>query len=466
MLLTGLSGNEIYCLAQKGWSPSDVVLGNSVHSLGVVRGLASGFQTMAGGELTNITELIADGRHAAIKRMEEEATRHNASGVTGVTSDLKKVSGLIEFLAIGSAVRNTTHTGPFFTTACSGQDLYCQIDAGYEPRHFVIGNVAYALGVGRGLMGALRGFSGGEVKEFSQMYNHTRHLALQRFEAEAKQRGANAVVDVMTHILPFGPGVKEMLMVGTASHNPVLGNPDRPVTSELTGEELWNLTTLGYQPLRLMLGTSVYALGFSGGLSTFFRSFSRGEIDAVTRLVYEAPRTPWTTSAVRPRKSKPTASLASNCISPRSAAVSWRFWLSARLYASIGNAKRSARSWFRRRSFVTATPSSTGSYSRRRRRSKESNDRPASIDAWLTQCIEPLAHTAPAVSSTVSFRWLLVDAALSSSSRMIGTPSGADTPRRTRLPTICNTSTVIESLMMIRSPILRLRTSMSDLLES
>jgi uncharacterized protein YbjQ (UPF0145 family) len=288
MLLTGLSGNEIYCLAQKGWSPSDLVLGNSVHSLGVVRGLASGFQTMAGGELTNITELISDGRHAAIKRMEEEASRHNASGVTGVTSDLKKVSGLIEFLAIGSAVRSTTHTGPFFTTACSGQDLYCQIDAGYEPRHFVIGNVAYALGVGRGLMGALRGFSGGEVKEFSQMYNHTRHLALQRLEAEAKQRGANAVVDVMTHILPFGPGVKEMLMVGTASHNPVLGNPDRPVTSELTGEELWNLTTLGYQPLRLMLGTSVYALGFSGGVSTFFRSFSRGEIDAVTRLVYEA----------------------------------------------------------------------------------------------------------------------------------------------------------------------------------
>ena len=289
MLLTGLSGNEIYCLAQKGWSPSDIVLGNSVYSLGVVRGLTSGFQTMAGGELDSITELISDGRHSAIKRMEEEATRHHASGVTGVVSDLKNVSGMVEFLAIGSAVRSTTHPGPFFTTACSGQDLYCQIDAGYEPRHFVIGNVAYALGVGRGLMGALRGFSGGEVKEFSQMYNHTRHLALQRLEKEAKERGANAVVDIHTHILPFGgPGVKEMLMVGTASHNPVLGNPDRPFTSELTGEELWNLTTLGYQPERLVLGTSVYALGFSGGLSTFFKSFSRGEVDAMTRLVYEA----------------------------------------------------------------------------------------------------------------------------------------------------------------------------------
>ena len=42
----------------------------------------------------------------------------------------------------------------------------------------MIGNVAYALGVGRGFMAALRGFSGGEVKEVSQMYNHTRHLAL------------------------------------------------------------------------------------------------------------------------------------------------------------------------------------------------------------------------------------------------------------------------------------------------
>ena len=60
------------------------------------------------------------------------------------------------------------------------------------------------------------------------------------------------------------------------------------MTSELTGEELWNLTKLGYAPLRLLLGTSVYALGVGGGISTFFRSFARGEINAVTRLVYEA----------------------------------------------------------------------------------------------------------------------------------------------------------------------------------
>jgi uncharacterized protein YbjQ (UPF0145 family) len=288
MMLTGLSGNEIYCLAQKGWAPGNIVVGNSVNSLGFVGGLASGLRTMAGGEVTNITEMISDGRHLAIKRLEEEAVQESAHGLTGVTSELKTLSGLTEFLAIGSAVRGQDYNGPFFSTACSGQELYCQLDAGYWPRHFVIGNVAYALGVTRGLMGALRQLARGEVKEFSDMYNHTRHLALERLEKEAHDRGANAVVDITTRILPFGPGVREMLMVGTASFNPTLGKLDRPVTSELTGEELWNLTQLGYAPLRLLLGTSVYALGLAGGIMAAFSAMARGEVTAVTELVYEA----------------------------------------------------------------------------------------------------------------------------------------------------------------------------------
>jgi uncharacterized protein YbjQ (UPF0145 family) len=289
MMMTGLSGNEIYCLAQKGWAPGNIVVGNSVYSLGFVGGFASGLRTLAGGEVENITHLISDGRHAAISRLEEEANREGAHGLTGVVSELKTVGGLTEFLAIGSAVKGQEYHGPFFSTACTGQELYCQLDSGYEPRHFVIGNVAYALGVTRGLMGTLRQITRrGEVKEFSDMYNHTRHLALERLEREAHERGANAVVDIMTRIMPFGVGVREMLMVGTASYNPALGKLDRPVTSELTGEELWNLTHMGYAPVRLLLGTSVYALGLAGGITTMFQSLARGEIDAVTRLVYEA----------------------------------------------------------------------------------------------------------------------------------------------------------------------------------
>ena len=139
---------------------------SNVYSLEAVRGLTSGIRTLTGGEIHSLTALISDGRHAAITRLEKEATDHEASGVTGVTSELKRVRGLHEFLALGTSIHNRQST-QFFTTACSGQDLYCQIDAGYEPRHFVIGNVCYALGVGRGLMGMIRTFAGGEVREYS-----------------------------------------------------------------------------------------------------------------------------------------------------------------------------------------------------------------------------------------------------------------------------------------------------------
>ena len=146
MLMSGLSGNEIYCLAQKGWSPGNIVVGNSVYSLGLIRGITSGLRTLAGGEIGSLTELIVDGRHAAIGRLEKEAQAHAAHGLTGVASDLKSINNLMEFLALGSAVHGDSYTGPFFSTACTGQDLFCQIDAGYDPRHFVMGNVAYAPG--------------------------------------------------------------------------------------------------------------------------------------------------------------------------------------------------------------------------------------------------------------------------------------------------------------------------------
>ena len=55
MLMTGLSGNEIYCLAQKGFGPGNIVVGNSVHSLGFVRGITSGLKTLSGGEIRSIT---------------------------------------------------------------------------------------------------------------------------------------------------------------------------------------------------------------------------------------------------------------------------------------------------------------------------------------------------------------------------------------------------------------------------
>ncbi|GAB4212383.1 MAG: hypothetical protein OHK0013_35080 [Sandaracinaceae bacterium] len=292
MFISGMSGNEIYCLKLKGLEPAEITVGNSVRSLGVAGGLSSLGRSLAGGEIGAITEMISEGRHAAIRRMEDEARRHGATGVTGVVSELRTLAGYTEFLAQGTSVHDTRGRLPFFSSAASGIELYCHLDAGYRPVRFVMGNIAYALGVGRGLMGSVRTLARGEVHEFSSMYNQIRHTALERLKAEAAQAGANAVVDVSVKMLPHGPGTVELLLTGTASHHHGFGAgavaPAQVVTSELSGEELWNLTQLGLVPHQLVMATSVYSLGVVGGFGALLRGLARGELNEVTRLVYEA----------------------------------------------------------------------------------------------------------------------------------------------------------------------------------
>ncbi|MBV9866184.1 MAG: heavy metal-binding domain-containing protein [Abitibacteriaceae bacterium] len=325
-VMTGLSGNEMYCLHLKGLKPGDLVIGNSVYSLGFLGSLGAVGQTLFGGEVTQITNVIHDGRQESYRRMVQEAQQRGGIGITGVTSDLRHFHGNIEFISVASCLHRDA--GPLrfgnqpaeraveqgvsldralpqqwadqtganggqetlhFTSSADGQELYCQIDAGYRPVRFVFGNVAYSVGIGGGFMGGLKSLGRGEIKEFSDVFNHTRHLALERIVNEAKSVGANSVVGIETRTMPF-QGIQEMLMLGTASHNPALP-PEyqaNPVTSDLTCEEMWNITHMGYAPVKLLLGTAVYSLGLVGGLTATLKGFSRGEISELTSLIYEA----------------------------------------------------------------------------------------------------------------------------------------------------------------------------------
>lgn len=281
----------MYCLNLKGFRPGELVIGNSVHSLGVLGGLGAGLSGMVGGEVTQVTEIINDGRRESLKRMLQEAQHHGASGITGVTSELRRFQGNIEFLSVASVVHSTATPPPIgiFSSSNDGQELYCMLDCGYTPQHFVFGNVAYSVGIAGGLFGALKTMVRGEIKEFSDIFNKTRHLALQRVVKEAKAIGANSVVGIETRIQPFR-GVHEMLMLGTAATNPALpaSATQEPVTSDLTCEEMWNLASLGYAPLKLVLGTAVYSIGIVGGIKAMFKSLGRGEVSDLTSLVYEA----------------------------------------------------------------------------------------------------------------------------------------------------------------------------------
>ncbi len=290
-VITGLSGNEIFCLGRQGLTPGDLVIGNSVISLGLVNSVGSGLKTLVGGEVHQITAIIHEGRHRAYGRMLKEAQHHGGVGITGVSNELIFHGTNVEFLAIGSCVhREGARTEALeFSSSADGQALYCQMDSGFDPRQFVFGNVAYSIGLGGGIAGSLRSLARGEIKEFSRIFNQTRHLALERIKAEAIDAEANAVVGIKTTIVPFG-GLQEMVMIGTASDHPSLPLKyrDNPITSDLTNEEMWNLINQGYMPVQLVLGVSVYSLGLLGGISSFFKSFVRGEIRELTSLIYEA----------------------------------------------------------------------------------------------------------------------------------------------------------------------------------
>jgi uncharacterized protein YbjQ (UPF0145 family) len=291
---SGLSGNEMYCAYLLGYTPGDLLVGNSVFSMGFIGGIGSSLKTIVGGEITQYTNMIAEGRRLSLSRFEQELQQAGGSGATGVTSELIFHPGNVEFLTVGSTIhRADGQPSGGFTTSADAQELFSQWDAGYIPVSFVFGNVAYSIGIGKGITGAFRTLAKGEVKQYSDIFNTTRNLALRRLEQEALAKGANSVVGVRTSILPVGTsGVQEMIMLGTASQNPQIAGIASTVggvtTSDMTAEETWNIAKMGYAPLKLVIGTSVYSLGLAGGIMAGLRNFVKGEIKELTNLIYGA----------------------------------------------------------------------------------------------------------------------------------------------------------------------------------
>jgi uncharacterized protein YbjQ (UPF0145 family) len=293
-IYTGLSGNELFCLNQIGYKPGNVVVGNSVYAIGFIGSEIAGLKTFVGGEIKQVTNMIAGGRIEALNRLVKEIEANGGNGATGVTSELIFHNNNVEFLSIGSTIhRNDGQTTQTITSSADGQEFFCQSDAGYIPIKFVFGNVAYSIGIARNIIGEMKELVRGEITQYSNAFNVTRNLALQRITEEAKLAGANSVVGIRTTIVPFGvKGVKEMVMIGTASYNEQISqladSLGGVLTSDLTAEETWNVTKMGYVPIKLILGTSVFSLGVAGGIKSAIRSIAKGEVNTLTQLIYQA----------------------------------------------------------------------------------------------------------------------------------------------------------------------------------
>jgi len=285
--VSGLSGNEIFCLNKLGLRAGQLCIGNSVVSIGIAGGIGAGLSTLGGGEVAQVTTLVHEGRLRAFNRMLAEAKNYGGVGLTGVSFDTINHGGNLEFITFGSTVhRADGQEGIGFSTSADAQEFFCQTDAEFQPVSFVFGNVAYSIGLGKSISGVFSKLSRGEVPEYTQIFDDTRHLALTRIMDDARQRGANAVVGIETTIAPL-MGAQEMIMVGTASKHALLAG-DRIVTSDMTNQEMWNMAHLGYLPLQLVMGVSVYSLGLTGGILSTLQSFGRGEVTGLTEILYEA----------------------------------------------------------------------------------------------------------------------------------------------------------------------------------
>lgn len=84
--------------------------------------------------------------------------------------------------------------------------------------HFglVSGNTIRAKHVGRDIMAGLKNIVGGELKGYTALLQESRDQATARMVAQAKQLGANAIVNVRFSTSSITQGAAELYVYGTA----------------------------------------------------------------------------------------------------------------------------------------------------------------------------------------------------------------------------------------------------------
>jgi uncharacterized protein YbjQ (UPF0145 family) len=80
----------------------------------------------------------------------------------------------------------------------------------------VSGSTVRAKHVGRDLMASLKNIVGGELKGYTELLEDSRTHAIERMQAQAKQMGGNAIVNVRFSTSSVAAGAAEIYVYGTA----------------------------------------------------------------------------------------------------------------------------------------------------------------------------------------------------------------------------------------------------------
>jgi uncharacterized protein YbjQ (UPF0145 family) len=80
----------------------------------------------------------------------------------------------------------------------------------------VTGSTVRAKHVGRDIMASLKNIVGGELKGYTELLNEARKDAIDRMQAQARQLGANGIVNVRFSTSAVAAGAAELYVYGTA----------------------------------------------------------------------------------------------------------------------------------------------------------------------------------------------------------------------------------------------------------
>ncbi|MDY6103209.1 MAG: YbjQ family protein [Acetatifactor sp.] len=89
-------------------------------------------------------------------------------------------------------------------------------DQEIEALGMVKGTIVQTKNVGRDFMAGMKTLVGGEIVGYTQMLNEARQIAIKRMVDEAKELGADAIIDIKYGSSQIMAGAAEVIAYGTA----------------------------------------------------------------------------------------------------------------------------------------------------------------------------------------------------------------------------------------------------------
>jgi uncharacterized protein YbjQ (UPF0145 family) len=186
----------------------------------------------------------------------------------------------------------------FFSSDLSCREFLLTKESGIEAISQVMGTCFMNVSYFGSYVGPYR--STGELSAITQSQIEARSKAIARMRKEAELLGASGVIGVklVRRQSSFDFRTTEFTAIGTAVRVPNMPAGAEVFTSDLNGQEFWQLYRAGYMPKALVLGLCSFYVQTSwrtinqtsGGLFSF-GAFQNQEVEQYTRCFSEARET-------------------------------------------------------------------------------------------------------------------------------------------------------------------------------